>query len=115
MFNVTRDLRGSTSRLTSVLRPAQSVARRRTRQKMLSEISQRAGIDSAPLAPVVSGWNGWTCVSWCSSIQQLSRLAASVPSSASVPSTATVRLCPALNRASGAQTATGALMAGCGS
>ena len=52
-----------------------------------------------PPLPVVSGWNGCTWVSWCSSAHQVRRLAASVPSSASLASTVTASVCPALNKA----------------
>src|SRR5437763_2105506 len=75
---------GSRSRVTSVIAPWLSVARRWNRYQMLGDVSPRTGIVTVPLPPAVSGWNGCVWVSWWSSAHQVSRLAGTLPSSGSV-------------------------------
>jgi hypothetical protein len=111
-------LRGSTSRVTSVVRPALSVARKWKRYQMLSEVSVRVGSVTMPLPPTVSGTKGWVWTSWWRSTHHVRRAAGSAPSSASLAEPLKVSVSPAWNvapTAGLAMTGTGAWLTAGGS
>ena len=83
---MTATLRGWRSRTTVVETPAESVAVRLMRRKLLAAAARSSGpgaTTSIPV-PVTGPRNGWVCWSCTRRIVQLSRDAASVPSWASV-------------------------------
>src|SRR5262245_22009658 len=65
VWNVMVEVRGRTSRVTSVISPAESTTWRWIRNQTFADTSATTGTTKEPLViPLVGGRNGWKCVLW---------------------------------------------------